>query len=957
MSIRSLWLCGLLLVSISVSAALIPGESLFLSPQVLSFEVSPEEQYTIRVLDDTEKYYLIMTELETLQSKPLFYLDKQPGAFVEQVRWISDTLVYIRYHLDETSMRHLFVYLVPQEEGLPEVEVKPIAAYGYIIDPLPDDPEHMLFAHESRADLNDKRLYHATMEQIIEGRFATARRFAKPLSNAIAYYPGQFGYELMARVVNAEEEHELWMLDKASGKWQRLYSLEGENHTFVPVGFLDANTLAVLTNRDSDLVTLRKYHVDTQTLGDIIFQHPSYDLVDARLADNGAYVEWVSYLDHGQLTTQYLAFQSQVLDALMREVWPNEQIALVSGVGTRWQIVKVFDADKPGAYYVIDLRTMEARPFSLDYPELVDYQLAPTEVLTVDVEDGERVEALLTRPVVNDNRVLLVYPHGGPVGVRDEVRYDPTVQYLANRGYTVLQVNFRGSAGFGREFMEAGAGQFGRLIEQDITAVVQHVRKRYSFDSMCSIGLSYGGYSALMLAVQYPGDYQCVVSMFGVYDLPLLFNYVNYFRMDDVRREIARVVGDQDESLKAYSLFHRADEIKTPLLLIAGTDDRVAGFEQANRLRYRLRHLGADYETLFYEGVGHGHSSWYWSRHQMYSIDAFLRRRLQLPSLETPENHAVLAQEYLVRADVLFKGEKIEAQKDEALALYQKAIDLGSAEAMSRMAGLYARADHVERDRAKAYALYRTASDSGLGEASYDLADLIRRGVFSDAPQEEAWRLYQLAQSQGYEYAPLALARAQCLGQGTEQNFDECLMKLQLPDSHSENYTWTRRGVLSDIYLDGDWSEEQEAALYPLLEEAYDVATLKARIMFDRYGAYNFSSGFWGGYSFDRSDSVVATEGQRFGVRLRPRASIDKDNPRSNLLFKVHWQHPPVEDQWGILRTEETLLFSAPLHAGRNLLFRMVNESYLQEGEWRLRLLTLDDELLREKVFQTVLPE
>jgi alpha/beta superfamily hydrolase len=570
MSVRKLLTVILLSFSYGLHASLIPGESLFLDPQVLFFSQSPAENYVIRNVHDEKRYYLILTDLESMKSVPLFYLDKQADARITQVRWISDMLVYVRYNIAPNDSRHAFVYLEIRDGELPKTTIKPIRAYGYIIDPLPEDPEKMLFADLSRTHLNDKRLYVATIDEIIDAKFTKAKRFARPIKDAVAYYAGAHGDELLAKV-SRNEMDEIWRLNKTTGRWSRIYVLDGEEHTFEPAGFLDSGTLAVLTNRDADLVSLRKFHIDTQQIGEVIYQHSSYDLIAAEVSSKDGWVESVSYVDHGQVVTEYFSFSDQVLSGLLSEVWPDKHIAMVAGRGTRWQIVSVFGSNEPGSHFVLDLKTLTAKPLSSDYPELVGHKLAVAEVLKVPVEDDAYVEALLTRPIARNNGVLIVYPHGGPIGVRDLARYDPVVQYLANRGYSVLQVNFRGSSGFGEDFRRAGVGQFGQLIEQDISAAVSYVQKRHVFQKMCAMGASYGGYSAVMLAVQNPNDYDCVISKYGIYDLPLLYSYKNYYRHDKVRQAIARVVGEDHEALKKNSLLHRADEIKAPVLVIAGS--------------------------------------------------------------------------------------------------------------------------------------------------------------------------------------------------------------------------------------------------------------------------------------------------------------------------------------------------------------------------------------------------
>jgi dipeptidyl aminopeptidase/acylaminoacyl peptidase len=219
-------------------------------------------------------------------------------------------------------------------------------------------------------------------------------------------------------------------------------------------------------------------------------------------------------------------------------------------------------------------------------------------------------------------------PHGGPIGVRETATFDPQVEFLASRGYSVLKVNFRGSSGFGKKFQNSGVGQLGRAIEHAITTVVEQVRSQHNYTKMCAIGTSYGGYSAMMLAMLHPDDYQCVISMFGVYDLPLLFNSTNATLVPEMQQALRLVLGDNNDALKQVSPFYMAEKLKAPLLLIAGKRDKIAWFEQSDRMAYRLKQLDKDVETLFCKNSAHGHQYYkdYW--HQFDAISAFLLRRL-----------------------------------------------------------------------------------------------------------------------------------------------------------------------------------------------------------------------------------------------------------------------------------------------------------------------------------------
>ncbi|MDU0353667.1 prolyl oligopeptidase family serine peptidase [Paraglaciecola aquimarina] len=189
-------------------------------------------------------------------------------------------------------------------------------------------------------------------------------------------------------------------------------------------------------------------------------------------------------------------------------------------------------------------------------------------------------------------------PHGGPIGPRDINSFNSQVQFLTNRGYSVLQVNYRGSRGFGRAFKNSGRGQWGRKIEQDISTAVEQVTKQTSFKHTCAIGASYGGYSSVMLAILHPKQYDCVVARFGVFDLPLIFNDRNTKKSDYLQKVWSKVVGEYTPKLKDYSPVYFADLLKAPILITAGRLDTRASFEHSNRLKYVLEKTSMKLSTF-----------------------------------------------------------------------------------------------------------------------------------------------------------------------------------------------------------------------------------------------------------------------------------------------------------------------------------------------------------------------
>ena len=182
---------------------------------------------------------------------------------------------------------------------------------------------------------------------------------------------------------------------------------------------------------------------------------------------------------------------------------------------------------------------------------------------------------------------------------------------LANYGYAVLQVNFRGSDGFGRQFEEAGYGKWGTLMQDDITDATQAMIAQGVADPkrICIFGASYGGYAALMGAVREPDLYRCAIGSMGVYDLPMMFEKGDIPRYDSGLAYLSEVLGSSEDDQKARSPAYNVEKITANILLIHGAQDHRAPIAQAESLKNAFDKIGKNYEWMRLGDEGHGYNN------------------------------------------------------------------------------------------------------------------------------------------------------------------------------------------------------------------------------------------------------------------------------------------------------------------------------------------------------------
>lgn len=266
----------------------------------------------------------------------------------------------------------------------------------------------------------------------------------------------------------------------------------------------------------------------------------------------------------------------------------------------------------PGSYYLLDRRTMKASLLFSSLDAIDPDRMAPRRPVSFKARDGLLLHGFLTLPPAPAAGAarppLVLLPHGGPFGVDDDWFYDNDAQFLASRGYAVLQVNFRGSGGRGVDFKEAGYREWRGKILDDLVDGVRWTVKEGAVDGerMCVFGASFGGYAALMLAAREPALFRCAVGYVGVYDLSLLAKPEN--RRDDAVRAayIARTVGSDKALLDQASPVTQADKITVPVLLVHGGKDKIAPVAHAEAMRDALVKAGHPPEWLLAPNEGHG---------------------------------------------------------------------------------------------------------------------------------------------------------------------------------------------------------------------------------------------------------------------------------------------------------------------------------------------------------------
>lgn len=563
----------------------------FVPRTVRHVQLSPSGQHALEYRWNKERELLFVTDLKFGKSMPLYDGDRP----VIDVEWL-DSHHLVLTTTDRTNLPRSHVVTLTVDGD--RVDQKPIPGFGYVlmVDPRRNGEVTWVALGQDKKDV--VRLYRLNLlEALTADSLRPERQLVPDMRNDVAWLPDQHGQLRMVLYRDKEQMRAGWFQsDAASGAaMQPIVPLKSDNASFEPVGFGADGRLLALTDHQRDVVELVTFDPLTGKLGDTVHQEAGIDLRSV-VHDSGRTVVGVRYLDRGQLRQKLFSAGDERLRKALALKLPQRWIELSDATPSHNRLVYTEGSADAGSWHVHNSETRELRVLSTAMPGLDDVQLARSERLLVKAADGFEIEAFLTRlpPAPGQRQPLLVMPHGGPIGIFDMDDFSPEVQYFAQLGYAVLRVNFRGSGHAGKESLERGLLEYGKGIESDIERVVDTVLERADLDAerVVALGTSYGGYSAMVLALKHPGRYRASVAIAAPTDLLLAYTCGDITDDEALQQALVRQLGDPRRGAdghKAISPVYRHAEIRRPLLLVHDHGDQRVPLEHVVRLRALLR--------------------------------------------------------------------------------------------------------------------------------------------------------------------------------------------------------------------------------------------------------------------------------------------------------------------------------------------------------------------------------
>ncbi|MDG2228585.1 MAG: S9 family peptidase [Gammaproteobacteria bacterium] len=478
-----------------------------------------------------------------------------------------------------------------------------------VLNLLPFEPENILVAR------NDRKRYYLDVYKmnVYTGKF---RRMLTPPGPVMGWGVDNDGVVRLAAMQDENSlsyETQIMYREGEKSEWTEIDRFEGLQNGWGLMGFTENNEkLYVTSNLGQDTYSVNLFDPQTGEMEDVF-------------ANEGTDVNYLGFTPTGEpVTIIYNDIDTKPQRHYINNKWKNliegfkqafgvdyVGISSMSEYGEK-MILSINSDINPGEYYLYDNNKNNIVYLGSTRPWIDPKTMSKMKPITYEARDGETIYAFLTIPIDSDGKdlPLIINPHGGPFGIQDQWRFNPETQFFANQGYAVMQINYRGSGGYGKRFEKIGYKRWGLEMQDDISDGVQWAIDQGIADSehVCIYGASYGGYATMAGITLTPELYRCAVNYVGIWDLKMLYEQNGRWveRMDRwFKNHVIDPKEDIDQLEKTSPKFH-IDKIKAPLFIVHGRRDYNVRIEQAETLMDALDKKDIPYEVLIKREEGHG---------------------------------------------------------------------------------------------------------------------------------------------------------------------------------------------------------------------------------------------------------------------------------------------------------------------------------------------------------------
>ncbi len=577
---------------------LLPMEDFFRNPEVGAFALSPDGTRLAFAKPWERRMNVYVRDIATGDER------RVTGATERDIAGFfwkgSDRIVYMQ---DKGGDENFHVYLT-DIEGKASRDLTPFdGVRAGVLDDLEEDPEHMLLEMNRR----NPEVFDVYRCTLATGELTRIAENPGNITGWMTDHEGRLRAAYETDGVNAS----LLYRPTEKDEFRTLVTTNFKDSFFPLMFSYDNRLLYVGSNLDRDKIAIYTFDPDANKTLDLIFEHPEVDVSSLISSKKRKVVTGAVYTTD---RSRYHFFDKdrEELQNTLEKFFPDHEVAVTDmDDAERRVIVRVYGDRTRGGSYLFDRESNSLTKLADHSPWLKENTMAPMRPIQYTSRDGLTIHGYLTLPlgVASRDLPVVVIPHGGP-SARDTWGFDSEAQFLANRGAAVLQVNFRGSTGYGKKFWQAGFKQWGRAMQDDITDGVEWLIGRGIADPkrLAIYGGSYGGYAALAGAAFTPDLYACAVSYVGPSNIFTLLESIPPY-WEPFREMEYEEIGHPEKDkalLEAISPVFHADRIRIPLFVAQGANDPRVKRSESDQIVEAVRKAGKDVVYMVKDNEGHG---------------------------------------------------------------------------------------------------------------------------------------------------------------------------------------------------------------------------------------------------------------------------------------------------------------------------------------------------------------
>ncbi|MDH5634166.1 MAG: S9 family peptidase [Gammaproteobacteria bacterium] len=586
-------------------------EDFFRKPDKVILRMSPDGKYLSYMQRATDgKQHLVIQDVASGKTRQLVQEKDQP---IRRYLWLNNERV--AYAMDKGGDENYHVYAI-SVDGSNEVDLTPFdGVKANLENDLKDDKEHIIVT----LNKNNPKVFEPYKVNINTGKLEQLME-NKDEKNPIMGYQFDRHGELRAYGKQADDVFtDIYYKNRKTGNFELVVRANWyENFNIVEFDYTSKNPddAYVVTNLDSDKSRVVLYDLAKKKVTREIYANESYDVENMRLSRKRGYeLDYISF-EGAKPQIVPVSTEYKKIHEVLTEKFGDRVFSILDATDAEDKLMVVASSDRSrGVYYQYDTRTQSVKELISILPHLDEADMSEMTPIQFSSRDGLTIHGYVTRPKsakAGEKIPLIVVPHGGPQGVRDEWRFSPLDQLFASRGYATLRVNFRISGGYGKTFLKAGFKQVGRKAMDDVEDGIAYVVKQGWVDEkrIGVFGGSHGGYAVLMGLVKTPDLYACGVDYVGVSNIETFMNSIPPY-WEPYRKLMKDIWYDLDnpkekEIALTVSPVHQVDKIKKPLFVVQGANDPRVNINESDQIVSKLRARGFEVPYMVKYNEGHG---------------------------------------------------------------------------------------------------------------------------------------------------------------------------------------------------------------------------------------------------------------------------------------------------------------------------------------------------------------